>query len=277
MKIQTRTAVLISIVVISLLGVGLLGKFVYYGSLTRSCIYTEEMLPVPENLAQGEIVVSKNAYRASGQEDGYQCLHSIGKIAWELVSPETVNNVTVGAEYYVRQGRSVDEIAVGKRFRVVGVVVVTKHGIGTIDSGGGPINYLILEDAEGSRYSLATVTLGVNKSDEFLDFVSSTGTSPLNVDNFRLPLSKSFVFIESSMSASPGKVSTDNDEALLVKPDYDALRRNCDSDCCIKSLEQMRSSGYPLFQGRCPTGYKQNKLSCIQSFTWCEPESPPVR
>ncbi len=276
MKIQTRTVVLISVAIVLLLGVSLLWKLIYYGSLTRSCIYTEEILPVPENLAQGEIVVSKDAYRASGQEDGYQCLPSIGKIAWELVGPQTINNVTVGTAYFTRQGRSVAGIGIGDRFHVVGAVSVTEHGIRTIE-GGSSLDHLILEDVGGSRYSLAIVELGINKSDEFLDFVSSTGTRPLERDDFRRGTEKPFTFTDSPTAASYDRALSDDNARRLKKPDYDALRKNCDSDCCIKSLERMRSNGYPLFQGRCPVGYKQNSLPCIQSSTWCEPESLPAR
>ena len=62
----------------------------------------------------------------------------------------------------------------GALFHITDVVAVTKHGITTIDSGSGPIYYLILKDQNNILYHIATVSLGLNKKDLFLSFVDSS-------------------------------------------------------------------------------------------------------
>jgi hypothetical protein len=59
------------------------------------------------------------------------------------------------------------------------LVAVSKHGITTIDSGGGPILHLVLKDAHGILYQIPTVFLGINKGEEFLELQRSDGTKEL--------------------------------------------------------------------------------------------------
>ena len=60
------------------------------------------------------------------------------------------------------------------------MMAVAKHGITTIDSGSGPIHHLILKDSKGNFYQVATVSLGINKGDEFLKAVSASEEFLLN-------------------------------------------------------------------------------------------------
>lgn len=166
--------VIILLIVIGALYLG--GRYVYYGSLTRNCIYTENKLPVPEQLTKGEIVVAKDAYLAIGHNKEYACLKNFGKIDKEIVGAESINNLTIGRHYFTDRGLTVESLKKGASFRVVDVVAVTKHGLTTIDSGSGPIYYLILKDQNNILYQLATVSLGLNKEDLFLSFVDSTST-----------------------------------------------------------------------------------------------------
>lgn len=147
---------------------------IYYGSLTRNCAYTENILPVPEQLTQGEIVVAKDAYLAIGHDKEYVCLKSFEDIDREIVGAESINNVTIGRHYFTDRGLVVDSLKKGASFHVVGVVAVTKHGIKTIDSGTGPIYFLVIKDKENILYKIATVGLGFNKDDLFLSFVDAT-------------------------------------------------------------------------------------------------------
>ncbi len=48
------------------------------------------------------------------------------------------------------------------------MVAKTKHGITTVDSGPGPIYYVILRDDQGDVYKVATVDLGFDASESFM-------------------------------------------------------------------------------------------------------------
>lgn len=146
----------------------------YYGSLTRNCIYTEKKLPVPEQLTKGMIVVAKDAYLAVGHDSKYACLKYFGSLDRKIVGPASINNLTIGKRYFTNKGLTVESLKKGALFHVTDVVAVTKHGITTIDSGSGPIYYLILKDQNNISYHIATVSLGFNKKDLFLSFVDSS-------------------------------------------------------------------------------------------------------
>lgn len=171
--------IIILLIVIGALYLG--GRYVYYGSLTRSCIYTENKILVPAQLAKSEIVVAKDAYLAVGVDKEDACLKYFGSIDREIVSPESINNLTVGRRYFTNRGLAVESLKKGASFHVVDVVAVTKHGISTIDSGGGPIYYLVLKDKNNISYKIATVSLGINKGDEFLSIVDSSSTNTASI------------------------------------------------------------------------------------------------
>jgi len=164
--------IIIFLIVIGALYLG--GRYVYYGSLVRNCIYTENRLPVPEQLTKGEIVVAKDAYLAIGINREYACLKNFGSIDRAIVGAATINNLTIGRRYFTDRGLTVESLKKGASFRIVDVVAVTKHGISTIDSGPGPIYYLILKDQNNISYQIATVSFGLNKKDLFLSFVDSS-------------------------------------------------------------------------------------------------------
>lgn len=166
------------------------GRYIYYGSLARGCIYTENKLPVPEKLVAGIVVVAKDAYLAIGADKEHACLNTIGKIDREIVAPEIINNPTIGRRYFTDRGLSVRSLKKGSEFKIVDVIAVTKHGLSTIDSGPGPIYYLILQGKDGLLYQIATVSLGLNKEDLFLAFVDNaqnynpSATQLLSPDSF---------------------------------------------------------------------------------------------
>ena len=92
---KSKTIVIL-LIVIGALYLG--GRYVYYGSLTRNCIYTENKLPVPEQLTKGEIVVAKDAYLVIGIDKEYSCLKNLGSIDREIVGAESINNLTIGGK-----------------------------------------------------------------------------------------------------------------------------------------------------------------------------------
>ena len=163
------TKLIVLLLTVSVLYLG--GRYLYYGSITRSCIYTEITFPIPDQLAKGEIVVAKDAYLAVGREKEYACLQVFGSIDREIVGPESINNPTIGRKYFTDRGLTVESLKTGNAFRITGVIAVTKYGISTIDSGPGPVYYLILKDRNNISYQIATVSLGLNKSGLFLSFV----------------------------------------------------------------------------------------------------------
>jgi len=178
------------IIIILLLVVGALyfsGRYIYFGSFTRNCIYTENRLPVPEQLSKGEIVVAKDAYIAVGIDKEYACLKNFGIVDKEIVGPESINNLTVGRRYFTDRGLAVESLKKGVAFRVVDVVAVTKHGISTTDSGPGPIYYLILKDKNNISYQIATVSLGLNEEDLFLSFEDSPQSTSHSLVKFLSP------------------------------------------------------------------------------------------
>jgi len=180
--------IIVLLIVIGALYLG--GRYVYYGPLMRNCIYTENRLPVPEQLTKGEILVAKDAYLAIGIDKEYACLKNFGSIDREIVGADSINNLTIGRHYFTDRGLTVESLKKGASFRVVDVVAVTKHGLSTIDSGPGPIYYLILKDQNNISYQIATVSLGLNKDDLFLSFVDSL--SPNNTSSVNLLSPDSF-------------------------------------------------------------------------------------
>lgn len=166
------------------------GHYVFFGSLTRNCIYTENKVSVPEQLAKGEIVIARDAYLAIGHDKNYACLKNFGNIDREIVGAESINNLSIGRHYFTDRELTVESLKKGASFRVVDIIAVTKHGLSTIDSGPGPIYYLILKDRNDILYQIATVSLGLNKEDLFLSFIDFS--QPTNTPSVKLLNSFSF-------------------------------------------------------------------------------------
>jgi len=166
------------------------GRYLWYGSVTRTCVYTEEILPVPQQLAELDVVVVKRSYLAVGYNEDFSCLNKLGNIDREIVSADSINNITVGRRYFEEKGLKVESLHKGTRLKVVDVVAVTKHGVTTVDSGSGPLYYLILKDQNKAMYQVATVFLGISKKDLFLavedpsDLSDSSSISFLNWNSF---------------------------------------------------------------------------------------------
>lgn len=167
-------------------------RYAYYGSITGDCIYTEKRLPVPNQLTEGIIKVAKGAYIAVGQDPEYTCLDNLGNIDRKIVGPESISNITIGKDYFINKGLTVEPLKKGTSFNLIDIIAVSKHGITTVDSGPEPIYYLILKDSNNVLYNIATVSLGLNKGDLFLAFVDSTETT----DSSSVKLLSPFDFIQ---------------------------------------------------------------------------------
>jgi hypothetical protein len=53
-------------------------------SLTHYCSYSEEILPIPVELAGAELTVGKEAYQGNGKTDHYSCLKYLGNIKHQV-------------------------------------------------------------------------------------------------------------------------------------------------------------------------------------------------
>jgi hypothetical protein len=156
----------------------IIGRYVYYGSLFRTCIYTQEIIPVPERIKNGYFVTFKDStlMDRAGLSDYDECLPYFTDTNVDfLISQREASNLEEG-----RRGKTFPS---GQKFKMIDIVSVTKHGISTIDSGSGPTESYIVEDENGARHSLL---IPLNDGDSFALFFigSSTEGLPLIHDNF---------------------------------------------------------------------------------------------
>jgi hypothetical protein len=263
------------IIVVFVFMLFVVGRSVWYGSLMSRCIYTEEKLPVPQLLTAGKLVTTQVSFEAIGVESKYLvCAPLYGSIARTLADREA-------AAYYrapfLNDLMTVKEIPAGKVFHVVDAFAQTKHGISTIDSGPGPIEFLVLVDEQGVQYTIATVSVGMNEEELFLKYVSPMHEQMLDVTVFwegqdsrgRALGGTGLQFFHLENKKDIPVIQTEQKPETTT--DYNVLRKSCDSECCLSSLQKMQDNEYPLYRGSCSGGFKQNRDDCFQSLTWCEP------
>lgn len=163
-------------IVIGILGlvvVAVAARYSYYGSLSRSCIYTEEEKTISARFQSAKLFLFKPAAVISGPSEDYACL--------PMMSQYTNHIVEVQYSNHEKGEKSLIDEKSNLEFQIVKYISVHKHGITTMDSGPGPIDYLILKDQSGKRYRVATVSLGINRdSDEFLKASTSEGDEVLS-------------------------------------------------------------------------------------------------
>jgi len=98
-------------------------------------------------------------------------LNDVIYLEFDSITPTYVqSNILI---LYYTDKLAVSIIKKGMLFNIVNVIEVTKHGISTIDSGSGPIYYLVLKDQNNVLYKIGTVMLGINEEDLFLSFRDS--------------------------------------------------------------------------------------------------------
>jgi hypothetical protein len=159
--------------VVGLVVVAVATRYSYYGSFTRSCIYTEEERTVSARFLSAKIFLFKQAAVLSGTTEEYACLPIMSQYDNRIVEVQYAGNEK-------GQKSLIDEKS-NLEFQIIKYVSVKKHGITTMDSGSGPIDYLILKDQSGKIYRVATVSLGINRdSDEFLKASTTEGDEVLS-------------------------------------------------------------------------------------------------
>lgn len=151
--------------------------FVFYGFHFPPCVYREKNLVVPQALERALISMQKDQYVVVGK-DPESCSPDLGDIRKEIVSESTINNISIGRQYFEDRDRVVEVLPGDTEFRLMEIVARTKHGITAIDSGRGPIYYLILQDSRGETYKIATVQLGFEEEDAYL-IALDEGMAPL--------------------------------------------------------------------------------------------------
>lgn len=136
------------------------GAFLYVFMFNDSCPYTEMEVPLTDDIAHAKIVLTKGTSLLSGEDSDYLCLKEMGQIKLKLVDPASATHY----KYQIKDLK-IDHITPnsGLEFTAVKLISVTKHGLGTIDSGKGPFDHLILRDQNGKLYDVALVYLGVSE------------------------------------------------------------------------------------------------------------------
>lgn len=201
------------------------GRLIYYGSITRSCIYTEKKVSVPQELLRGRIIVAKDAYLATGEVKENSCLSFLGSIDREIVNPETINDDQLGKSFYANRGQRIEKLEKGTIFQLVDVVASNQHGITTIDSSGGPYYYLILKDERNKLYQMDVIYLGgINDwRDTFLAFKSDDSDSAnmqlLSVDSF----AESEFSQEESIAYTGKLIDLKEDDLKSTEPEWKRL------------------------------------------------------
>lgn len=160
----------LTIVACCVVGLYLVGHFIYYGSLTRNCIYTEEKIPVPSELEGGQLVTTQQSFAVVGLEsDDLVCSTMYANVARRVISIESRGWLVSDPAY--PPGITIQEIPIGTTFKVIDSFRQDTHGIANIE-GGGSMEYMTLQDGRGTQYVLAISGLGINDHQRFVKFVS---------------------------------------------------------------------------------------------------------
>jgi hypothetical protein len=147
-------------------------QYCYYGSLTRTCIYTEQELQLPAIFQNSKLEFIKKAAIVRTPAEEFKCLAQMSQIKNRIIGP---GDVTIFKDQRVD---SIDPEA-GLELLPVKLIEVQKHGISTVDSGPGPLQYLIVKDQSGAFYQIFSAGIGVNAGDEFLKLTNSSGSKLL--------------------------------------------------------------------------------------------------
>jgi hypothetical protein len=153
-------------------------RFIYFGSIVRNCIYTEQTVSMKPSVATARVIFVGPAAIVSEVYAPYKCLPGFVSVENQIMQSKYKIRYDNGNVIDLKKITYVDEKS-KIELRPVRLVAVNKHGITTIDSGGGPLIHLILKDSHGVHYQVPMVYLGINKGEEFLEMQKSDGTKEL--------------------------------------------------------------------------------------------------
>jgi hypothetical protein len=168
-KPNRRFQILIGLV-IALFAYGTVRWF-YYGSLTRSCIYTEEVKSLQGKYTDHEVLVTQAVSVIDEAPLEYQCLSILSSIKKQFRPTQFPLRNDDGSPMDPSKVSHFDR---SMKLKLVQLISVKKHGITTMDSGSGPIHTLILSDSNGTLYQVPHVFLGLNSGEEFLKLKTPT-------------------------------------------------------------------------------------------------------
>ena len=152
-------------------------RFVYFGSMTRSCIYTEEEIPLSQEVLNSKMYFVKSAGLVQNADTEFECLVYMGGIKKQIIDINSINNDPNTSSSLVTPTLQLE-------LHPIKMYAVRKHGLTTMDSGKTPTYHLILKEADGELYQVATVHLGINEGDEYLKMVTPAGEKLLNAESF---------------------------------------------------------------------------------------------
>ncbi len=154
---MNKKTISIGFIGVFVLGVIMYGFFSTYPSPSffSSCSYTEDPVNIPFSLSKKTFILEEDAYLAVGKSKEY-CVPSLREISHELLSVDVVENSAIDKEYFMLNGQVIKALLKGKVFTIDSIVSQKKHGIGSMDSGSGPIDYILLRDEEDVLYILPT-------------------------------------------------------------------------------------------------------------------------
>lgn len=146
--------------------------FIYGQFEEPFCRYTEDSLEIPEELRGAKFYLEKDANVVVGENIEYSCLRAIGKINNDIWSRESMVSFTSS---FTHEGRTIESLKAGNVFTLEKIIAVTKHGISTVDSGPGPIYFLVFEDGKDIQYRAAPGDFGIDEKESIMRFEGSNG------------------------------------------------------------------------------------------------------
>jgi len=126
------------------------------------CEYTQTEVDLPPIIKNTQLVLEKDMYLGTGKQPS-ECFWIMTLPHKELIDRESIDNLTIGKEYFEERGQKISPFPKGKTFEILRAISERKHGIRTVDSGSDGGVSLILKDAEGTEYTIHETSLGFDE------------------------------------------------------------------------------------------------------------------
>lgn len=179
MKSKFLKIVITLLVVFGFAFIFLLFKAYFY--IFPTCTYTEKEIKISDELSNLDLVLANDVYLINAKTEDLNNKMGV-KLFMDQSYTENcnsnlynVNLILESIEFkkYFEEYGFIENSSIkanilnkGKHFKIEKVFLVTKHGIGTIDSGPGPTVVLVLIDENNLEYKISTVYLPF-KDDSF--------------------------------------------------------------------------------------------------------------
>lgn len=137
-------------------------------SYAETCGYTEKEVPLSPLFANSTVIFIKKALIVHGKSKNMQCPSGIGSIKNFILADDDYSRRNLQYDYI---DYKIEEVNPKSKLNLIPEKIISVRWPIFIDSGG-TIDYLILKDKKGAQYSAATVSLGINKGEEFLKAIN---------------------------------------------------------------------------------------------------------